>query len=218
MHALFIHGVGEQAHDFAADAIKNLRKAVSPLYAASVHWAPLADRHSHDFLTKVERKGSRGNLTQKLVIGTLSDALAYLNNPRLREEIHYLIDLEYSKLRVNDATIFAHSLGGLIFLDYLRSRPGAQIGKLVTFGCNVGLFHMGMKFHCPRQVSKPGGWINLWDSADCLGFPLSVSKDMAHVKDVEVSVGSWLTGWTGLAHTAYFGDRRFWRETVPGQL
>lgn len=218
MHALFIHGVGEQAHDFAADSIKHLRKAVSPLYAASVHWAPLADRHEHEFMRKIERKGSKGNMLQRLTIGTLTDALAYQSNQRLREEIHYLIDLEYSKLRVNDATIFCHSLGGLIFLDYLRSRPGAQIGKLVTFGCNVGLFHMGMRFECPRQVSKPGSWLNLFDREDMLGYPLAVSRDMAHVKDVEVSVGGWLTGWTGLSHVAYFGDRTFWRETVPSHL
>ena len=217
-----VHGVGEQTGTFASGARSRLRAALSErgegLVAAPVHWAPLADQHEHAFMKSVKRAGSRGNLSQSLTIGTLSDALAYQANDRLRAQIHFLMDYEYGQLRSPRPVIFAHSLGGLIALDWLRSRPQAKIGKLVTFGCNVGIFYLGKEFDCPNQVKLPGQWLNYWDENDLLGFPLAVRPEFMHVRDKEVSVGGWFTGWTGLAHLGYWNNRKLWSRTIPGDL
>lgn len=222
LHALFVHGVGEQSSDFAADAIRNLRGALAKrgvkLYAGVVHWAPLADAYEKTFLQGAEAHGSRGNTSQRLVVGTLADALAYQSNAKLRERIGYLVDYEYTRLRAGSTHIFAHSLGGLVMTDWLRSRKNVRPLSLHTFGCNLGLFNLGQTFDCPASLANDGVWTNYWDKDDMLGFPLRTRPEFSQVRDVEVSVGSWLTGWTGLAHTAYFGDRKFWARTVPSYL
>lgn len=225
MHVLAIHGVGEQAHDFANEARLNLKSTLAKhreaLYFASAHWAPIADQLEHKFLRTVEKRGSKGNVLQKLFTGTAADAIVYLTNPRLREQLFYLLDYEMGRLRVDDATVICHSLGCLIFTDYMRERPGARIGKLVTMGCNVGWFTMGQRFRMPRNLASTP-WLNVFDSADGLGFPLGGDPALAHVEDVEVRLGNFLTRWnvgaTGLSHLMYWGDSRLFKKTLPRHL
>lgn len=222
VHALFIHGVGEQPKSFAAEARHNLRASLLDkgvaLYSASVHWAPLADRVERRFLSEVQKRGSKGNLTQSLVVGTLSDALMYVRNFGLRTHIFDLIDKQIMRLRGEHVTVFAHSLGGLIFTDYLRSRTELRNVSLVTFGCNIGLFTLGERFVPVPQLAEQGTWWNLYSARDMLGFPLAGDPNLRHVKDIEVSVGGWFKGWTGLAHVRYWDDRRLWRKTIPNLL
>lgn len=222
VYALFVHGVGEQEADFAEDSRQHLRKALAErgqqLYASTVHWAPIADKLQHAFLRRVEKRGSKGNMLQKLFVGTLADALVYQSTPSLVAEIHALMDAQYVRLRGPNIHIFAHSLGGLVVTDWLRSRRLADVTKLHTFGCNIGLFNLGKAFDCPWQLQRKGKWVNYFDSADMLGFALGEAHELSHVKDVEVSVGGWFTGWTGLAHIGYFGDRSLWRKTIPRHI
>jgi hypothetical protein len=222
LSALFVHGVGEQGSNFAADAIKLLRGALAKrgvkLVAGVVHYAPLADEYERTFLQAAQKQGSRGNAAQRLVVGTLADALAYQSNARLRERIMYLVDWEYSRLRAGSVHIFAHSLGGLVMTDWLRSRKNVRPLKLWTMGSNLGLFNLGQPFDCPPALLNDGVWTNLWDDRDMLGFPLRAQAAFSQVQDVEVRVGSWLTGWTGLAHTKYWGDRKLWKKTIPDLL
>lgn len=107
-------------------------------------------------------------------------------------------------------------------MDWLRSRPTARIAGLRSMGTNVGLFTLGQDFVCPAQVSRPGSWISYFDSADVLGYPVAVRPELAHVQDVEVRVGSWLSRWnignTGLAHTMYWSSEKLWRQTIPAGL
>jgi hypothetical protein len=222
LYALFVHGVGEQSSDFAADAIRNLRGVLAQrgtkLYAGVVHWAPLADRFEKTFLQSAEAHGSRGNPSQRLVVGTLADALAYQSNPGLRAQIANLVDYEYTRLRAGSVHIFAHSLGGLVMTDWLRSRKNARPQSLHTFGCNLGLFNLGQRFDCPKALLNDKVWINYYSPSDMLGFPLRTRPEFAQVRDVKVRVGGIFKRWSGLAHTAYFGDSNFWRKTVPSYL
>ncbi len=223
LHGLFIHGVGQQGPSFAHDSRRYLRAAMLKQgvssYMRSVWWAPYADKYEHEFLKKVEKKGSRANLTQKLVVGTLADALFYQGSPKLQQECFSLLDYEYDQLgnQKHNAVIFAHSLGGLIATDWLRARPQNGIRKLITFGCNLGIFNLDGNFDNPRQLVY-GKWTNMFDSSDMLGYPLAVQPSFAHVQDVEVSVGGWLTGWWGISHCSYFGDKKLWSKTIPDHL
>lgn len=225
MPSLFVHGIGEQPAGFADLATRRLTEGMAEeglaVVARSAHWAPLADRLQRAFLQAVEAAGSKGNLSQRLAVGTLADAILYLRSPSLQAQIFRLLDSEMWLLRGNSdrpVTIFAHSLGGLIVTDYLRSRPWVKSVRLVTFGCNIGLFTLGTQFEPLEQLRAKGSWINLFSRRDALGFPLSVDPALAHVHDYAVSVGGWFRGWTGLAHTLYWDDRRLWRDTIPSLL
>lgn len=222
-YALFLHGIGSQRASFADFAQKKLSAALSragsALYARPVHYAPLFDMAATKFLKDVERKGASGNLSQRLAVSTLADALQYQGNTALREQINHVIDYEFHALRAPDeVTIFAHSLGCLAALDWLRTRDAVRRVRLITMGCNVGLFSLGQGIDVPEQVRAPGTWTSLWDEDDFLGFPLAVRAELAHVEDIEVSVGGWLWGWTGLAHVGYLEDARLWRTTIPKLL
>lgn len=221
LRVLFIHGVGEQTSDFAAEARQNLRVAAArrglSLFSTQVHWAPHADRAQRAFLADVERRGSRGNITQRLVVGTLSDALMYVTNPALQKQVFQQLD-EQMFLLGGRGTIIAHSLGGLIAADYLRARPEHRNVRLVTMGCNIGLFHLGLGFQPVPVLGAPGRWLNVFSRRDMLGYPLAGGKGLEHVQDFEVSVGGWFRGWTGLAHTQYWGDKNLFQNTLPRLL
>lgn len=221
LRALFLHGVGEQGPDFADAAVRRLRGACADrgtsLYPLNVHWAPLADRTQRRYLQAVEKHGSRANMTQRLVVGTLSDALMYTTSPSLRKQIFDLIDEKVWLLGGRDFTVLAHSLGGLIITDYLRERPSVTGVHLVTFGCNIGLFTLGSRFKPVPQLGR-GDWDNLYSDRDMLGFPLAVDPSLEHVYDHEVSVGGWFRGWTGLAHLQYWPDAKLWKTTIPSLI
>ncbi len=216
VHCVFVHGVGEQSADFADKATKWLAAACSrnqaTLYARSVHWSPLLDAHQRKMMKRVASEGSANRPAQRLTVGTLSDALCYDLH---RDAIHHVFDYEVRQLRADDFVIFAHSLGALIAVDWMRSRQRAQVGRFVTFGCNLELFHLGRQddFVAPAQVAQPGSWHNLFDEDDALGWP--IRGWIPHVVDHEVSVGGLLTGWWGLSHTAYLTDKKLWTQTMP---
>jgi hypothetical protein len=185
-----------------------------------VHYAPLFAMAADRFLKDVEARGSEGNATQQLTINTLADAIQYAMNPAIRSKIQGVLDYEFLRLRAPDeVTIFAHSLGCLAVVDWLRSRTGIKKVRFITMGCNVGLFTLGMPWLSPPQVGTRGRWTNLWDEDDMLGFPVALPDrpEFAHVQDIEVSVGR-LLGGTGLAHIMYLEDHNLWSRTVPDLL
>jgi Serine hydrolase len=225
VYAIFVHGIGTQASDFAdlakLELDRGLRPLGSRLYARSAHYAPLLDAAGEVYLREVKAAGSRGNLTQQLSILTLADALQYGRNSPVRDQVHYLLDYEVVRLRAPETlTIFAHSLGCLVVLDWLRSRTAVRNVKLVTMGCNLGLFELGKTVDVPVQVEQPGDWLNLFDPSDGLGFALNTPShpEFCHVKDVKVQVGGLVTGNTGLAHMQYLSDRKLWRREIPELL
>jgi pimeloyl-ACP methyl ester carboxylesterase len=219
--ALFVHGVGEQAPDFADEAIENLRGACRArglsIHPEILHWAPLADRPEQAFLARAESLGSKANMTQRLVVGTLADALMYCTSPKLKEQIFAMLDERWWMLG-SEGTIFAHSLGGLIVTDWLRQRPDITNVRLVTLGCNIGLFNLGCSFKRVPALERPGRWLNVFSPRDFLGFALATDPALRHVSDRAVGVGGWFTGWTGLAHVRYWGDSKIWKKTLPEML
>jgi hypothetical protein len=223
-YALFVHGIGTQNSHFADFAQKTLSAALSEhggaLYGRSVHYAPLFAMAADKFLREVERAGTDVHATHKLTVNTLADAIQYAMNPTIRTKIQGVLDYEFLSLRAPDeVTIFAHSLGCLAVVDWLRTRTGIKKVRFVTMGCNIGLFSLGMPWVSPPQVGAKGRWTNLWDEDDMLGFPVALEDhpEFAHVEDIEVSVGRVLGG-TGLAHIMYLEDKHLWSRTIPDLL
>jgi len=222
VYALWLHGIGSQDSKYADYAQKHLSSALSErghvLYGRAVHYAPLFQGAADKFLRDAQKAGSSGNMTQKLSVNVLSDALQFQANQKLREQICNVIDYEYLQLRCPDeVVVFAHSLGCMAFVEWLRTRKAVKKVKFVTMGCNIGLFTLGMPFDCPDQIKRPGTWLNLFDPSDFLGFAMGVRVETAHVKDIEVQVGGFL-GMTGLAHICYLEDNNLWTNTIPKLL
>lgn len=208
---MFIHGVGTQEKTFAHDARRLLRAALAArgvkCHFESVHWAPLADRVENAFMRDVKDRGSSGGPAQQLAVKTLADALMYARNVALQRDIFRCITDAKLRFGSHPYCVFAHSLGGLIATDYLRSMGDCAGIKLVTLGCNIGLFNLGMSFNAIPGLTD---WTNFYDDDDVLGFPLAGDPSLRFVRDKTVSVGA-----TGLAHIRYWGDRPLWSETVP---
>ncbi len=218
LHVLAVHGIGQQPRTFADDALRQFGAACAErgtyVYSRAVHWAPIMDRLEGRFLARAAREGSRGNPFQRLAVGTLSDALLYQSNAEVRQQLFDLLDEEVMKLRADAFTIFAHSLGGLIVTDYLRQRPVLDNVRLVTLGCNLGLFTLGQEFVPVPQLARPERWFNVFSRNDALGFSL----DIPHVINRSYLVGPWFLRRTGLAHIGYFGDNSLWEDFLPNLL
>ena len=219
VHAIFVHGVGEQDGSYADAARRNLQGALrargSELYSSTVLWAPVLDVHQRKMSAAVAKRGSSNRPSQRLVMGTLADALSYRHHA---DQISALMDDAYMRLRADEVVIFAHSLGGLLTVDWLRSRTRARVAQFHTFGCNLELFYQGAedKFDCPAQLRPSAKWTNYFDEDDMLGWPLR--GWLPQVDDIEVSVGGLLSGWWGLSHTAYWDDSALWCRTIPAAL
>lgn len=222
LRAIFIHGVGQQDAYFAHAARERLRDAceargVAPFFL-SCHWAPFADAAQNLYLEQVRAHGSAGNLTQRLSIGTLSDALMYQANPVFRARIFDLLDRQVETFTGHPFTIFAHSLGGLIATDWLRARSKIKNVTLVTMGCNIGVFRMGQNFETVPQLLYPNAWLNLFYRKDMLGWAVNVNpaQPIPYVTDFEIRPPWWR--FTGAVHTYYWEDSALWSKTIPKLL
>lgn len=214
MRALCFHGIGSGTPStFAAGAMARLRGRVPELQHRSVHWGPLLDVHQKAQLREMRRRGSRGNLVQGISYEVLGDALAYRN---VEGAVRHVADYEASTLGGVDV-VFAHSLGCVLALGWLASRPMANPVTLVTIGCNLGLWQAGSvtPFEKPRQVVH---WVNAFDATDGLGGP--IGGFVPYVRDVEVEVGRpWYAFLVPAAdHIGYWGDKTLWSRTVPALL
>lgn len=216
--AVFIHGVGTQKAGYSADAQKWLASGLPRGAPAGsfqeVLWAPVLDALEKKMMASVHKGGSKNRPMQRLVIETLADALCYQSSS---VPIFDLIDNAYVRTRSDSVYIFGHSLGALLAVEWLRTRNRVDPKKLITFGCNLQLFHLGDdSWKAPAQVSMPNKWVNCFDDADMLGWPLR--GWLPQVRDVEVRVGSWWQRWNGMSHTGYFVDKTFWRSIIPSLL
>jgi hypothetical protein len=135
--------------------------------------------------------------------------------------------------------VIGHSLGCVMITDYIWDRQHASeagssgrtrferaetLTGLVTFGCNIPLFTLGydqpkiIAFpppELPAKLKTVARWNNYYDPDDALGYPLKPinrSFQRAVTEDIAINVGSPLTMWNALSHTAYWTDNDF---TVP---
>lgn len=219
--ALFVHGVGQQEKTFADDTVRLYRLACQDrghaLHAVKTWWAPFADKIEQRFMDQVEGRGAAMGMLQELTAGTLGDADLYRTHPGVRKLCFDLLDMNVARFSGQPYTAFCHSLGCLIFTDWLRQRPEAPPVTLVTMGCNIGLFYMGRPFECPKQLKRQNSWVNLFQRRDMLGFPIAGTPGLEHVHDIKVQLGG-LLAWTGLSHIEYWGDKRLWSKTIPKLL
>ena len=225
-NALILHGIGQPERGYSDFAQKQLSAACFArgrnLHAREVLYSPVFDKAAERFLKATKAAGSKGNLTQRVSINLLADALQWQGNPRIRTAICNVINDEYLKLRATGTVvIFAHSLGCLAALEWLRTRPAIRRVRLVTMGFNAGLFSLGQRFNVPAQVSQPGRWWNLTYPTDMLGWSAAATPGLGHVSNIMLPAASGFNASAlvpGASHVDYFGDERLWGEIIPSQL
>lgn len=114
---------------------------------------------------------------------------------------------------------------------------GKTLALIYTLGSPIALWSLrypgfGVPLRFPSRAlarSHPAieaSWVNIYDPDDVIGYPLR-SLNAAYARSVTedrpVEVGSWLTGWNPLSHTAYWSNRslankigadlaRMWRQ------
>jgi hypothetical protein len=208
------HGVGTQTSKYADKMLKRMAAEASRqgavLYAKAIHWAPLLDLMSTAFLKDAQKRGQVSNPSRKLVTNTLADALMYRADRPVAEKIYYVIDYDLRQLRGSPVHFIGHSLGCLVFLDYLMSRNGVRVASFNTMGCNIPLFTLGAPLKLPVQL-QPGAvnWRNYYYDSDALGFPLCGVPELQHVQDRLIGDSGgfqWSDIVPGLSHVDYFGD------------
>jgi len=114
---------------------------------------------------------------------------------------------------------------------------GQTLALFYTMGSPIALWSLrypgfGVPLRFPPRAlarSHPAiepRWVNVYDPDDVIGYPLrSLNPRYAKsvTEDRPVEVGSWLTGWNPLSHTAYWSNRplasaigadlaRLWRQ------
>lgn len=83
--------------------------------------------------------------------------------------------------------------------------------RLVTTGCNIPIFRAGL--NTPKLFARPNQdfwWDNYFDDHDVLAYPLrnlSDSFDVDWIRDNNVNVGGFLTGWNPASHGEYWTDK-----------
>lgn len=103
------------------------------------------------------------------------------------------------------------------------------LAGLVTFGCNIPLFlPPALPYECvrfprpglPPNLKAVARWLNVYDSFDILGYPLSDLWDETHgtkIDDVPLEVGMPGLSITPFSHAHYWADAGF-HTLVAGEL
>jgi hypothetical protein len=113
-------------------------------------------------------------------------------------------------------------------LPYLRDwmqnasplMKGETLANFISMGSPLALWSLRyLNFNKPIQVPSKeflthhphgkGGWWNIYDRDDVLGYPLkslNEAYNKAVSKDVEMNIGNFLTSWNPLSHFQYVND------------
>lgn len=222
MTAIFVHGVGSAESGFSVEARRNLRECLRrrkrAFWGLECLWSGVTGGYQSTFLRRAHDLGSDGNITQRLAVEDGADATMYAYSAVIRMRIWACIAEQFAKCH-RPPVVFAHSLGCLAVIDYLRAYPSARISALYTMGFNMGgMFAVDGSFVCPPQLAQPGVWANLWDPSDGLGWPAHALDGFDQVADLKVSVSHWADRWTGVSHTRYWNNERLWLKTIPKLL
>jgi hypothetical protein len=160
---------------------------------------------------------------------------------RIHDRIrHHVSELEKQVSPAAPLIIAAHSLGSVIMTDFvwdIQSANGRGHGEtpfqrmqtlagMVTFGSNIPLFTLALpKVECiafpgdrlTPPVRSAAKWVNFYDPADVLGWPLKPLSDAyaaAVDEDRAIRVGGPLTFWNPASHGEYWTDTNFTRPTA----
>ncbi|MFZ5863825.1 MAG: hypothetical protein ACOYXR_13410 [Nitrospirota bacterium] len=168
----------------------------------------------------------------------MGDVIAY-QGAAVYEEIHRaLADALRRRLKTESGhlTVVAHSLGSIIASDFIydhtrrcgsgfRDHFGVDFVNFFTVGSPLALYAahapaggvgnggpglMVDRFDAPVRVESASGvWLNIYDTDDVVGYPLTSLNEAyatAVTADVVIEAGNLLTRWNLLSHNAYWTE------------
>jgi len=183
--------------DFAADAI-----AYQPTHSDRSAYDAVHLRVADSLRRLAKKAGPRAPLC--VIAHSLGTVIAS----------NYLYDLSKSKGSFLDPSVRAR-------IGPTAIERGRTLALLYTMGSPIALWSLrypGFGVPLPFPPRALAGihpaieprWVNVYDPDDVIGYPLrSLNPRYAAfvTEDRPVEVGSWLTGWNPLSHTAYWSDR-----------
>ncbi len=135
---------------------------------------------------------------KKLLYDYATDATLYEKHKEaVLNKLKALIDT----LPVNEEiALVGHSLGCVVFYDYLYQRPqNLRITKFITTGNPLPMFK-GNDYFSLIKVD----WTNYWEDSD----PIAHKMFLLTCKDVEHKSRHFWKGWNWLAHIAYLKSKK----------
>jgi hypothetical protein len=229
---IIIHGMGNQLKGYSNE-FQNLIKekyqvkgySSTDLVFKEVLWSQLVQQQEEILFENTKHNLSFLGL-RKFIIYTLGDVIAYQKTGTgngFYEKVHELIYETYLESLIEienggEIVFVAHSLGAAILSNFIydnqKSRNDIKFKRIISFGTTIPLWalrHPNMDK--PINIVNGQKWINMFDNDDILGYPLSeISKEYkllnisGLLEDKEVNVGSILTSWNPLSHSAYWTD------------
>jgi len=208
---LTLHGVGShrKRSDFDAKLRRTLQEKAgeqTTIVVKSVYYHGKSRNRQAKLWTEFDRLEDRNpdaldqKIIRRLMLVSLGDALAYVNNPRdknsfyrgAHDKVRGAIDQLESEIGDSSpVAVVAHSLGCKVIFDYIcdaqagegiwegNEQPSdfqklANMRVLITTGCNLPFFESAIP--APEQrffrVNKDFQWVNFYDRDDLLGWPL----------------------------------------------
>jgi hypothetical protein len=248
-----VHGMGTFGVDpppdnakpsYSRELFEAVRKEFGPAaFDASVAWREASYSHvferNQDLYTDELKKVMTIDKLRDLAIRNLGDPASYNSGsdknkvyPKVHAEIAKALDRVRKQLAERSPiVVLAHSLGGHVVSNHIWDMqrpkvgdPNADIGAIVTFGCNLPLFLFADRPEDIKAIKFPGAklaakhklktwWRNYYDKDDPLGYPLGpIGKGYGdlvkngNLIDKPINAGGFLTSWNLFSHVAYWGD------------
>lgn len=167
-------------------------------------WQDLVEIDGDPLISKHTSYGTRSaKKLRKLLFEYAYDETSYCDHKyKIFEKLKGVLDKSPED---EDITLIAHSLGTVIFYDYLKEIGDARVKKLITFGCPIPLLK-GEMYNSLNGVK----WINYWENSD----PLAHKLIRHGIQDRDFHSKHWLKGWNPLAHMTYFKSRWLSKEII----
>lgn len=151
------------------------------------------------------------------------------------EEVHKRVGRALDNLQTRTANhtdtvlvLMGHSLGSVVLSNYIWDNTASDkplLHKLIgfiTFGSPLALWALryktlGTAISFPGKYLSPAKsaqaqWLNYYDEDDVIAYPLkniNESYQARVTKDIPINVGTVLTAWNPICHTAYWTDKDF---------
>lgn len=205
---VIIHGIGQQSpgysKEFQEDIIKRIKKNTKEDFKLSfeeITYSDIIDNKIKSFTDRECELDLSYKDMRRVFNYYANDAIAY-GIPSVKKNILKRI-AERDKQNKQVHTIYiAHSLGGIILLDYL-AHFGICPGSIFTLGSPLGLsLEYKTNINKIKEITKKPLWINIIGQDDIIAKPTFDLKevDMNYI----AKVGIFGKRQTPFCHTSYF--------------
>ena len=198
---IITHGLGKHPPNFWKPLAKKIKKkcnvTIVPFYYHDIFQATQE--------SKFKLYENLNNKTiRKFVFENIGDAVTY-RQPEIYKQITDKLTALLTSLEGQKIVIIAPSLGGQIIMDYIwdgqkGKHAEANIDIFITNGCNIPVFVSGLSKI--EHIKQDFLWLNYYDFADVLGFPLRPLDYEA--KDIRIK-----TRFSLFSHLRYWHNNKF---------